>query len=152
MGLRQLGPPGTKLFLSRDRVGVRPLFYAKTGHIFIFASEIKSILACPEIGRAMDLHALDQLFTFWVTLPPRTIFKDVQELPPSCLMTSTFSAFTAICPNLGLGVYCATESALNAISKAARLELKDSGVHVMTLYLGHSSSRAHRLGRSSRIP
>ncbi len=64
-----------KLFLSRDRMGVRPLFYTQTAHSFLFASEIKALLACPEVDCEMDLRALDQIFTFWVTLPPRTAFK-----------------------------------------------------------------------------
>mgnify|MGYP003335005361 FL=1 len=71
-----------RLFLSRDRVGVRPLFYAKTAEGFVFGSEIKSLLVVPSVHRAIDLEALDELFTFWVTLPPRTIFSDVSELPP----------------------------------------------------------------------
>ena len=71
-----------RLFLSRDRLGVRPLFYAKTPDGLIFGSEIKSLLAVPSLSRAIDLEALDELFTFWITLPPRTIFEGVSELPP----------------------------------------------------------------------
>src|SRR5919109_1445468 len=56
-----------KLFLSRDRVGVRPLFYTRTCNSFVFASEIKSILSHPEVARSIDFEALDQLFTFWCT-------------------------------------------------------------------------------------
>lgn len=70
------------VFLSRDRLGVRPLFYAKTPEGFVFGSEIKSLLVVPSLRRAIDLQALDELFTFWVTLPPRTIFEGVSELPP----------------------------------------------------------------------
>jgi asparagine synthase (glutamine-hydrolysing) len=71
-----------KLFVSRDRVGVRPLFYTQTSHTFIFASEIKSILSAPGVERSLDFGALDQLFTFWCTLPPKTMFKGIHELPP----------------------------------------------------------------------
>ncbi len=71
-----------RLFLSRDRLGVRPLFYAGTPEGFVFGSEIKSLLAVPSVPRSIDLEALDEIFTFWVTLPPRTIFKGVSELPP----------------------------------------------------------------------
>ncbi len=71
-----------RLFLSRDRVGVRPLFYTRTSRKFVFASEIKSILSHPEVERTLDLEALDQLFTFWCTLPPRTMLKGIHELPP----------------------------------------------------------------------
>jgi len=71
-----------RLFLSRDRLGVRPLFYAQTPEGFVFGSEIKSLLVVPSVPRAIDRQALDELFTFWVTLPPRTIFEGVSELPP----------------------------------------------------------------------
>jgi asparagine synthase (glutamine-hydrolysing) len=76
-----------KLFLSRDRLGVRPLFYAQTAGKFFFASEIKALLACPDIGRELDFHALDQIFTFWTALPPRTAFKSVKQLPPGHSLT-----------------------------------------------------------------
>ncbi len=71
-----------KLFLSRDRLGVRPLFYTQTANSFLFASEIKAILACPEVTAEIDLRGLDQIFTFWATLPPRTSFKNISQLPP----------------------------------------------------------------------
>ena len=71
-----------KLFLSRDRIGVRPLFYTHLADSFLFASEIKALFACPEVSRELDFSALDQIFTFWVTLPPRTAFKHIQQLPP----------------------------------------------------------------------
>src|SRR6266850_8053289 len=71
-----------KLFLSRDRFGVRPLYYTQTADSFLFASEIKALLASPEVGSAIDLTALDQIFTFWVNLPPRTAFRDIKQLPP----------------------------------------------------------------------
>jgi asparagine synthase (glutamine-hydrolysing) len=71
-----------KLFLSRDRFGVRPLYYTQTAEAFLFASEIKALLACPDVGAAIDLEALDQIFTFWVTLPPKTAFQGIAQLPP----------------------------------------------------------------------
>jgi len=71
-----------RLFLSRDRMGVRPLFYTQTAEEFLFASEIKALLAYPGVHAELDLKALDQIFTFWVILPPRTAFKNVQQLPP----------------------------------------------------------------------
>jgi asparagine synthase (glutamine-hydrolysing) len=76
-----------KLFLSRDRFGVRPLFYTQTAESFLFGSEIKALFACPDVPAEVDLQGLDQIFTFWVTLPPRTIFKNVLQLPPGCSLT-----------------------------------------------------------------
>src|SRR5439155_484668 len=76
-----------KLFLSRDRLGVRPLFYRVTPETFTFASEIKSLLALPGVPRELDLIALDQIFTFWFPIPPRTAFKEIKELPPGQSLT-----------------------------------------------------------------
>src|ERR1043166_7324095 len=50
--------PQRRLFLSRDRVGICPLFYAVLGHTLIFASELKGVLAFPGFPRALDLRAL----------------------------------------------------------------------------------------------
>jgi asparagine synthase (glutamine-hydrolysing) len=71
-----------KLFLSRDRAGVRPLFYTQTPDGFVFASEIKAILACRDVPREIDPLGMDQIFTFWLPLPPRTVFKNISQLPP----------------------------------------------------------------------
>jgi asparagine synthase (glutamine-hydrolysing) len=76
-----------KLFLSRDRMGVRPLFYTQTRESFLFASEIKALLTSPDVECQLDLTALDQIFTFWVTLPPRTAFKGISQLPPGHSLT-----------------------------------------------------------------
>jgi asparagine synthase (glutamine-hydrolysing) len=76
-----------KLFLSRDRSGVRPLFYTQTKESFLFGSEIKALFACPEVPREIDPCGMDQVFTFWVTLPPRTVFKNIFQLPPGHSLT-----------------------------------------------------------------
>lgn len=70
------------LFLSRDRLGIAPLFYTEVDGAFIFASEIKAIFADARVARRVDLNGLNQLFTFWVNLPPRTFFENIRELPP----------------------------------------------------------------------
>lgn len=76
----------TRLFLARDRVGIRPLFYTWAGDALVFASEIKAMLAHPEVRAELDPVALDQIFTFWTTLTPRTAFCDIHELPPGHYM------------------------------------------------------------------
>ena len=75
------------LFLSRDRLGVRPLFYTQCGNEFLFASEIKALFAHPGVSREIDPLGLDNVFTFWTTLAPRTIFRGVKELPPAHSLT-----------------------------------------------------------------
>jgi asparagine synthase (glutamine-hydrolysing) len=76
-----------RLFLSRDRLGVRPLFYTQTGKTFLFGSEIKAIFANPTVSREIDFTGLDELFTYWCTIPPTTLFRNVHELPPGHSMT-----------------------------------------------------------------
>lgn len=80
--------PNQKLFLSRDRMGIRPLFYTTAGRAFLFASEIKALLAHPAVHAKLDVSALDQIFTFWCTLPPRTAFEGIHELPPGHSLTA----------------------------------------------------------------
>jgi len=75
------------LFLSRDRVGVRPLFYTQAGGEFIFASEIKALFAHPAVQRQIDPVGLDNVLTFWTTLAPRTLFRNINELPPGHSLT-----------------------------------------------------------------
>jgi asparagine synthase (glutamine-hydrolysing) len=78
-----------RLFLSRDRAGVRPLFFTKTSDSFLFASELKAILAYPGIEKKIDPLGMDQIFTFWATIPPRTIFKNISQLPPGHSLSLT---------------------------------------------------------------
>jgi asparagine synthase (glutamine-hydrolysing) len=75
-----------ELFLARDRVGIRPLHYCNVGEKFLFASEIKAIFLDPAVHRELDIQSLSQIFTLWTTLTPRTIFKDIFELPPGHFM------------------------------------------------------------------
>jgi asparagine synthase (glutamine-hydrolysing) len=71
-----------ELFLARDRVGIRPLYYTILNNTLIFGSEIKSIFANKDVSRQIDPIAMDQIFTFWTTLTPGTVFEDIYELPP----------------------------------------------------------------------
>jgi asparagine synthase (glutamine-hydrolysing) len=76
-----------RLFLSRDRLGVRPLYYAWKDNCFVFGSEVKALFSYPGMRRQIDFLGLNQLFTLWCTLPPRTVFKGIEELPPGgCLI------------------------------------------------------------------
>jgi asparagine synthase (glutamine-hydrolysing) len=74
------------LFLARDRLGVRPLFYTLSDGVLVFGSEIKSILACPQVGARIDPRSLEQVFSYWSVQSPRTIFEGIRELPPGCYM------------------------------------------------------------------
>jgi asparagine synthase (glutamine-hydrolysing) len=71
-----------RMFLARDRMGVRPLFHAWHRGTFYFASEAKALLTVPGFSSRLDVKALDQIFTFWAPLAPRTAFENVSELEP----------------------------------------------------------------------
>lgn len=75
-----------KLFIARDRLGIRPLFYSSEAGRFYFASEVKALFAAG-LRREIDPVALDETFTFWHTLAPRTAFKGVRELMPGHYLT-----------------------------------------------------------------
>ncbi|MBN1348832.1 asparagine synthase (glutamine-hydrolyzing) [candidate division KSB1 bacterium] len=69
-------------FIARDRVGIRPLFYTLSQGSLFFASEIKALLCNQTIPAEFDFKSLIQIFTLWTTLPQRTIFKNICQLPP----------------------------------------------------------------------
>ena len=71
-----------ELFLARDRLGIRPLFYWLHENQLVFASEIKSFLAFPGWQPRFDQAALQQIFTYWAPLTPRSAFEGVESLPP----------------------------------------------------------------------
>jgi asparagine synthase (glutamine-hydrolysing) len=69
------------IFMARDRLGIRPVFYTVHRDRFYFASEMKSIFCDPTIPRRLDLRALDETFAWWTSAPPRTPFENINELP-----------------------------------------------------------------------
>jgi asparagine synthase (glutamine-hydrolysing) len=77
-----------RLFCARDRIGVRPFFWTVHDGCFLFGSEAKSLFAHPGVPRALDVRGLNEVFTFWCTIAPRTVWKDVHELPPGCTLTA----------------------------------------------------------------
>ena len=64
--------PQRRLMVARDRMGVRPLFYTQRDGCLYFASEVKALLQAPDIEAQLDPLALDQIFTMWFPLTPRT--------------------------------------------------------------------------------
>lgn len=76
-----------ELFLARDRMGICPLHYAVFDGRLIFASELKAILAYPGFPRQLDPEALNEVFTYWTTLPGRSAFAGIHELPAGHCLT-----------------------------------------------------------------
>ncbi len=75
-----------RMVLARDRMGVRPLFYLQQGEQLYFASEVKALLQVPGVVAELDPIALDQIFTLWAPIAPRTAFRGICELEPASLM------------------------------------------------------------------
>jgi asparagine synthase (glutamine-hydrolysing) len=72
-----------RLFLARDRLGVRPLFYSEIpGNTLLFASEIKAILSDRRVRAEIDPAIVEQIFRFWAPLSPNSVFRGIKELPP----------------------------------------------------------------------
>ena len=75
------------LFLARDRLGIKPLFYADLPDgSFIFASELKALLLYPGVSEALDPYAIDEYFAYGYVPEPRTIFKAIKKLPAGCTL------------------------------------------------------------------
>ncbi len=75
--------PSKKLYLSRDRFGIKPLYYWINGKTVLFASEIKAFLSHPDFKVEVNLDALNEYFTFQNLFSYHTLFKGVTMLPPA---------------------------------------------------------------------
>ena len=71
-----------RLFLARDRVGIRPLFYYQTGRYLAFASEIKALFADARISRSLNPQTLADVFTCWAPIGEQTAFEGIKQIPP----------------------------------------------------------------------
>ncbi len=77
------------LFCARDRFGMKPVYYLKTGGRFLFASELKSILAVRGVTPRLNPAALGEYFTFQNNFGDATLFQNVHMLPPAHTLTIT---------------------------------------------------------------
>ena len=76
------------LFVARDRAGKKPLYYARTpGGALVFGSELKCLLAHPEVNREPSPEAIDAYLTWGYVPDPHSVFKGVEKLPPGHRMT-----------------------------------------------------------------
>jgi len=76
-----------KLFIARDRLGIKPFYYSYTGDAFYFASNTQALLSTGKIDTSIDIEALQHQFTLHAVVPaPRTILKGIRKLPPGHFM------------------------------------------------------------------
>jgi asparagine synthase (glutamine-hydrolysing) len=76
-----------RIFLARDRVGKKPLFYAQFGGHFLFASEMQGLLAYGRIPRESDPRAIDAYLSYGYVPAPMAAFKGIYKLPPAHYLT-----------------------------------------------------------------
>jgi asparagine synthase (glutamine-hydrolysing) len=121
-----------ELFIARDRVGIRPLFYNITNGVFSFASEIKAIFQQGSVARELIPESLSQIFTFWTAITPATPFKNIMELSPGhflvfnrCgLRTERYWQLSIKNENVNLSIGEAADQFDEIFSSAVRLRLR----------------------------
>src|SRR5262249_24885561 len=75
-----------ELFLARDRLGKKPLYYCRTDRFVLFASELKAILAHPEAPRDPDPEAIDRYLALGYVPAPWSAIKGIRKLEPATTM------------------------------------------------------------------
>jgi asparagine synthase (glutamine-hydrolysing) len=76
-----------RLWLARDRIGVKPLYYAQTAHRFLFGSEIKLLLEDPSVCRRACPEAIAQYLRHGYSIDDRTWFDGIRKVPPGATLT-----------------------------------------------------------------
>lgn len=71
-----------RLFVARDRIGIKPLYFSQKAGRFVFASEIKALLELPWMNRKVNYHALPGYLSFASVPAPETMFKGISKLAP----------------------------------------------------------------------
>ncbi|MDZ7260648.1 MAG: asparagine synthase (glutamine-hydrolyzing) [candidate division KSB1 bacterium] len=118
-----------RLFIARDRLGIKPLYYYFDGHRFVFGSELKSILQMPDIPRRVDPRALDNFLTFEYIPAPLSIFKDVKKLSPGHSLTlkdgqiSLRRYWELICQENGADIEVICENLRELLTDAVKIRL-----------------------------
>ncbi|MFC1679883.1 asparagine synthase (glutamine-hydrolyzing) [Elusimicrobiota bacterium] len=79
--------PKKRLFLARDRIGKKPLVYARRPGYLAFASELRSLMVWPGISRDVDAEAIELFLSLQYIPSPRTIYRNVHKLPPGHTLT-----------------------------------------------------------------
>ena len=124
------------LFLARDRVGKKPLYYAQLDRQFVFASEIQALVEHPGIRRQLEPSALDDFLTYGYVPSPKTAFRGVYKLPPAHTLTLDLKDDALqpradvkpywrleYFPKLNLGEEDAGASLLETLTEAVRLRM-----------------------------
>lgn len=122
------------LFLARDRIGKKPLYYWHRNGLFLFASEIKALLCHPAVSRTLDWEAFHHYMAFGYTPTDRSIYAEIAKLPPAHTATLRDGALTLQrywtlphgndCSDRGTSVQDAAALARHELREAVRLRLE----------------------------
>jgi asparagine synthase (glutamine-hydrolysing) len=123
--------PRRRLLLARDRLGIKPLYYARTPSGLVFASEVKALFHFPEVERRVDGTALLEYLGVRYSCAPRTLFAGVLKLPPAHFLAVAESGpepprrYWALDyePKLAIGEEEALEELEQRLTEAVRLRL-----------------------------
>src|SRR6266550_7375013 len=85
-----------RLFIARDRYGIKPLYYRIGGSTLLFGSEIKSILRHPDVSVRVDIEALNEYFSFQNVFTDRTLFEGICLLPPAHTLTVSLGDMSSL--------------------------------------------------------
>lgn len=122
-----------RLFLARDRLGIKPFYYSLVNGAFVFGSEIKAIAAYPGFEREIDKEALYHYLTFMIPPAPMTMFRGIKKLPAGFRMT------------VDAGGEVRSEPYWDAIVPGAEREYPDEFYAERTLELLRESARMHMM-------
>ncbi len=144
-------PREKKLLLFRDRFGIKPLYYAQFGERFVFASEIKPLLADSDIAPELNRERLATYFSYRYVPGEQTLFKGIKKLPPGSFLEYDLQSHTYQIqrywsydlqePDDGLTPELAEEGFLELFQDAVRIRLR-SDVEVGSLISGGIDSSA----------
>jgi asparagine synthase (glutamine-hydrolysing) len=106
-----------RLILVRDRLGVKPLYYAETGRQLVFGSEIKCLLQNSDISRDLDHQAIYNYFTLGYIPAPRSVFRPLRNYRPPAFLLPKAAALAwssiGICPKASIPQWTAAPRSSN---------------------------------------
>lgn len=83
-----------RLFLARDRFGIKPLYYTQQQGLFAFASELKALVACPDLRHTLDIGSVADYLNYRYVPSPKTIWTEIEKLPPAHVLSFDYERFT----------------------------------------------------------
>ncbi|MEZ5098355.1 MAG: asparagine synthase (glutamine-hydrolyzing) [Thermoleophilia bacterium] len=117
--------------IARDRLGVKPIYYAQAGDVLVFASELKSLLASGLVDPVLDYEAIDAYLSLGYVPTPRTPLEGVLKLPPGCMLVvedgalrlERYWSYPEPAPDRGMSLEDATGQLLEKLEESVRMRL-----------------------------